>query len=257
MKPGNSIKMNRKIMPTGNIELFCQSMEALTLQRTFMIAVVIGDSGIGKTRAIHYFRNIYLKQPRHTLLPACIDISIPVRPTPRLLISRILKTLEESPGRDGQKKTPTGVIQALQRNRVKLVMIDQAESLNQKSIEMLLEIQAGSQCYLALVGGPSLKKITDRYLDRNCHTITDLPFSEPDLDDVVGLILPNLTLPNWTFDPDDSADRELGEYIWSKVRPSLRKLRMLLQVSQVMAKDERITQELVDRAIKRFAETFR
>jgi hypothetical protein len=61
-----------------------------------------------------------------------------------------------------------------------------------------------------------------------------------------------LVIPRWVYDPDREADRMMGESIWSKVNPSLRKLTNLLEIASQTARalnTPAITQACIERGV--------
>ena len=81
-------------------------------------------------------------------------------------------------------------------------------------------------------------------------------FAPPTEHEILQSVLPQLLVLGWSFDPENDVDRQLGEKIWQAVKPSLRRLRTLLQTASLLANsigDDKITCDNLGQALDMIA----
>jgi hypothetical protein len=216
---------------------------------TPQIVAVEGVAGVGKSTVIDHV--LY-----HTHLfpfPSALVLSVPSSPTQLSLMSLILEPLDEK--RHGQQIEDNidWVVKALARNETRLLVFDDTNRLDKELWRLALNIQAQAKCHMVFVGLPGLaNKIRKLLPPADERELTPVRFTEPSIDEVLELILPNLVIKQWSFNPDSESDRELGIYLWHRVRPSLQHSVTVIRLAQAIAKRNNttgITQANIDEAL--------
>lgn len=216
------------------------------------MATTVGPAGSGKTISVQSFlRDLPLRDL--TGLPAAVGVKVRPRSTPKTLTEDIVAALEEKVKGTTSFKLATEAVEIIKRNDLKLLIIDEADWLSADSFDVLRHIHDRSGCPVLLVGLPRLLSVIDAQEKFSSRIGLRLQFSPPPVEEVLNTILPGLVFPHWQFDPDEAGDRDLGEYIWRAVHPSLRKLRNLLQIASLRVQEmgeERISQATIDQSLR-------
>lgn len=209
------------------------------------MAAVTGAAGIGKTVAATAIVASFNTTQTHTGLPPIAMITLQPRPTPRSIASEIARALQQ---REPSKKTTyeisRDVAEIIERNDVKLLMVDEADRLNEQGFDLLRSIFDTAHIPILMTGLPSLLRVISRYEQFDSRVGIKMTFNALQQDEVLTEFLPGLVFPGWKYDPDDAVDREMGVFIWERVSPSLRKLRNIIQLASQTAialKSEKIT----------------
>ena len=90
-------------------------------------------------------------------------------------------------------------------------------------------------CPILVVGLPSIWSVIERQEKFDSRVGLRTSFEPLPLQEVIDVVLPGLVLPRWSFDPKDEEDRIMGEELWKRVCPSLRKLRNVLSIASKTA----------------------
>lgn len=221
------------------------------------MGVVTGQAGLGKTISIQHYLNS--EKPRvHTGLPASVRIKVKPRSTSKALAYDIVVGLRDHPRGRNVYEVADEAAAAMARNDLKLLIVDEADRLNEESFEVLRHIFDRTGCSIVVVGLPTILKVIDTQEKFASRIGLRMTFEPPTWEEFSTLILPQLVFPHWKFDPNDQNDLALGEYIWEIVNPSFRKLRNLLQAASQVADhtdEDWITRELIDYAFEFTANT--
>jgi hypothetical protein len=140
---------------------------------------------------------------------------------------------------------------AIERNDLKLIIVDEADRLNEDSFEVLRHLFDKTGCPILLVGLPSVHWVIDRHEQFSSRVGPRMQFKPLELEEILDVVLPQLIFPRWTYNPQREDDRLMGEAIWSKVNPSLRNLTNLLDLAGQTARASNqptITQACIDEA---------
>lgn len=219
-------------------------------RRTPTMGVISGFAGVGKTIATQYYLDS-LPPHAQTALPTAIKVKVMPRSTPKALAQTILDSLLEKPeGRNIYEIADKAAV-ALERNYITLLVVDEADRLNEDSFDVLRHLFDKTGCRIVLVGLPNILSVIDRYEKFSSRVGLRMPFVPLSMKEVLDTVLPEIILPYWIYDRENPSDRKLGEKIWQKVNPSLRNLQSLLETASQMARDEElpaITEALIEEA---------
>jgi DNA transposition AAA+ family ATPase len=216
------------------------------------MGVITGLPGIGKTIAAQDYLDGLATHP-HTALPVGIKVKVMPRSTPRALAKTILDSLLEKSRGNNIYEIADEAAAAIERNDLKLVIVDEADRLNEDSFEVLRHLFDKTGCPIVLVGLPSILRVVDHHEKFSSRVGLRMQFLPLELKEVLTVVLPGLAIPRWTYDPDREADRLMGEALWNQVNPSLRKLTNLLYLaSQITRANEAasITQACIEEAFQ-------
>lgn len=240
------------LIETRNVKRCRSLMRMITdpQRRTPTMGVISGVAGVGKTIAAQYYLDS-LPPHAQTALPTAIKVKVMPRSTPKALAQTILDSLLEKPeGRNIYEIADKAAV-AIERNYIKLLVVDEADRLNEDSFDVLRHLFDKTGCRIVLVGLPNILSVIDKYEKFSSRVGLRMPFVPLTIKEVLDTLLPGIVLPCWIYDPENPASRQLGEKIWHKVNPSLRNLQSLLETASQMARDEErpaITADLVDEA---------
>ncbi len=240
------------LIETRNVKRCRAFMRMITdpRRRTPTMGVISGVAGVGKTIATQYYLDS-LPPHAQTAFPTAIKVKVMPRSTPRALAQTILEGLLEKPeGRNIYEIADKAAV-AIERNYITLLVVDEADRLNEDSFDVLRHLFDKTGCRIVLVGLPNILSVIDKYKKFSSRVGLRMPFVPLTTNEVLATLLPGIVLPYWIYDPENPSDRHLGEKIWHKVNPSLRNLQSLLETASQMARDEElpaITADLIDEA---------
>lgn len=240
------------LIETRNVKR-CRSLMRLITdprRRTPTMGIISGFAGVGKTIATQYYLDS-LPPHAQTALPTAIKVKVMPRSTPKALAQTILDSLLEKPeGRNIYEIADKAAV-AIERNYITLLVVDEADRLNEDSFDVLRHLFDKTGCRIVLVGLPNILSVIDRYEKFSSRVGLRMPFVPLSMKEVLDIVLPAIVLPYWIYDRENPSDRKLGEKIWQKVNPSLRNLQSLLETASQMARDEElpaITEALIEEA---------
>jgi DNA transposition AAA+ family ATPase len=242
----------QKTIQTTNVKRSKRFIGLLTdpERRKPTMAVITGLPGMGKTIAVQdYLDN--LAPHAHTALPMAIKIKVKPRSTPLALAKVIMDGLQEKYRGNTIFEIADEVSAAIERNDLKLIIVDEADRLNEDSFEVLRHIFDKTGCPIVLVGLPSILRVVERHDKFSSRVGLRMQFKPLELEEVLTVVLPELVYSRWVYDPKNAEDRLLGINIWNRVNPSLRKLANLLDLASQTARAmelQAITQVCIDEA---------
>ncbi len=244
----------QKTIQTTNVKRSKVFIQLLTdpERRKTKMGLITGLPGMGKTIAAQdYLDN--LAPHAHTALPIAIKIKVKPRSTPLALTKVIMDGLQEKYRGNTVFEIADEAAAAIERNDLKLLIVDEANRLNEDSFEVLRHLFDKTGCPILLVGLPSIRRVIDRHEQFSSRVGPRMQFKPLELEEILNVVLPQLVFPRWTYDPLREADRQMGEAIWSKVNPSLRNLTNLLDLAGQTARalnQPTITQACIDEAFQ-------
>lgn len=155
-------------------------------------AVITGSSGIGKTMALQE----YARSNRNT-----IHIEANQSYSAFSLVKTIHKSLKAHTGREGLTDLVDDIIKTL-KDSDRMIIIDEAEFLPVKALDIIRSICDNAHIGLALVGLPRLeanlrgRRGENEYLHNRVGIFVKLsPIIEDDATDIINMIIPNCS-PN-------------------------------------------------------------
>ncbi len=247
----NRLPCGQAPIMTNSVKRFHACMQFIMQSREqtgyATMGIVTGDAGLGKTIAIQTYLQD-LKPRAYSGFPACVSIKVSPRSTAKALAKTLITTLNGERGGYNVYDMEAMVAEAIRRNDLDLVLVDEGDWLNVESFELLRHIFDRTGCPIVVVGLPRILKVINRhekFLSRIGLHMEFLPLTQ---EEVLTTVLPALTLPLWQYDADNPEDRQMGIQLWQRVCPSFRKLRVVLQYASQIASArgaERITQEIL------------
>ncbi len=245
-------------LPAGQAPIMTQSVKRFHACMQFMMqsreetgyatmGVVTGDAGVGKTIAVQTY--LQALTPRaYSGFPACVSIKVSPRSTAKALAKTLVATLGGERAGYNVYDMEAVAAEAIRRNDLDLVLVDEGDWLTVESFELLRHIFDRTGCPIVIVGLPRILRVITRHEKFVSRVGLHMEFLPLTQEEVVTQVLPALTLPYWQYEPDDVADREMGIRLWQRVCPSFRKLRVVLQYASQIARArqaERITPEIL------------
>lgn len=221
-----------------------------------MIVIFYGRSGIGKSMAIQYFLDSLFPRA-HTGLPAAIMITIEDEWTSKELAEGLLRGIGEAPKGRNRWKVLDEVVSAIVRNDIDLIILDEANRLNERTFQFARSLIDKCDVYkhpivLVLVGTAGILQVVKTRETFDNRVGSKHAFLAPEPDEMIATVFPNLRIPRWRFNPDDPEHEALGRALWAKLQPALRRVRNVLALaSQVAFEDGEpyITEDHIDEAL--------
>jgi DNA transposition AAA+ family ATPase len=226
-------------------------------QRYPTMAAVTGQPGIGKTIAVENYL-VGLPIRTHTALPASVKVKVKPRTTPKALAYDIVAALKDRPRGRNVYEVADEAADAITRNDLELLFIDEADRLNDDGFDVLRHIFDKTGCPIAVVGLPGILKVIDHHQQFASRVGLRMPFEQLKESEILDTVLCSLRFSHWHFDPNNEEHRSVGKRIWLMVKPSLRKLRNVLQIASQIAEQENapeISLEMITEAFRWSATT--
>ncbi len=198
------------------------------------IGLIIGRAGIGKTIAISYKISKLQSNPQ-TGLPAILPIKITPGATPKSLVGDIFIVLQERPRNLTAHQLRRQVVRVLISNGIKLLVLDEANHLNDQTFDLLRSIFDSTGCNMVVVGLPKIEQTINRYETFSSRIGLRMQFPLLTESEILDIVLPGLVFPLWRYNPKDEEDRILGQLIYKRVGNSFRNLRNVLQTASQTA----------------------
>jgi len=252
------------VIETSSVKRFRRLMKlALSLRNQddpdaddALIVVVYGNSGLGKTFAIRGFLDS-VSARTVTGLPQVIRVVVKQRASPKGLAKQILHTLGESPRGRELYDLIDEVIEAIEGHDISMIVFDEADRLNEETFEFLRALVDETRRPIVLVGLPKILQVIRLHTKFKSRVAMKIPFEALDTDEFLDHFLPRLVLPRWAYDPANDSDREMGMFLWERVRPVLRRVRKALNLASRIAlvdDAEKITQGHIKEALRSASE---
>ena len=247
------------LLPVGQSPIHTQNVKRLRgfirlitdkERRYSTMGTVTGMAGIGKSVAIQAYCD-NLPRQEHTGLPQAVKIKVKPRSTPKAFALDIVKALNDKPRGTNVYQVADEAAAALVRNDLILLIVDEADRLNEDSFEVLRHIHDQSGCGVVVVGLPSILSVIDRHEKFASRIGLRMEFLPLETQEVIQVVLPQLVFPRWKFTGESDEEWAMGEQIWKMVRPSMRNLRNLLQTASQLAeysKESVITMDIIKQA---------
>lgn len=216
------------------------------------MGVITGDAGVGKTIAIQTYLQSLVPRA-YSGFPACVSIKVSPRSTAKALAKTLIATLNGEQAGHNVYDMEAVSAQAIRRNDLDLILVDEGDWLNVESFEFLRHIFDRTGCPIVIVGLPRIMRVITRHEKFVSRVGLHMEFLPLTQEEVVTTVLPALTLPYWRYHVDNSADREMGGALWQRVCPSFRKLRVVLQYASQIARArqaERITSAILTETLR-------
>jgi len=211
------------------------------------MGVVTGAAGVGKTIAVQTY--VQSLTPRaYSGFPACVSVKVAPRSTAKALAKLLITTLNGEAAGHNVYDMEALATDAIRRNDLDLMLVDEGDWLTVESFELLRHVFDRTGCPIVIVGLPHILRVISRHEKFVSRVGLHMEFLPLTQEEVLGTVLPALTLPYWTYRPDDSTDQQMGRQLWHWVGPSFRKLRVVLQYASQIAharQAERITPEIL------------
>jgi DNA transposition AAA+ family ATPase len=247
----NRLPYGQAPITTNSVKRFQACMQFIMQSREqtgyATMGIVTGDAGLGKTIAIQTYLQD-LKPRAYSGFPACVGLKVSPRSTAKALAKSLISTLSGDHGSYNVYDMEAVAAEAIRRNDLDLVLVDEGDWLSVESFELLRHIFDRTGCPIVVVGLPRILRVINRhekFVSRIGLHMEFLPLTQ---EEVLTTVLPALTLPLWRYDANNPEDRQMGVQLWQRVCPSFRKLRVVLQYASQIAcarGAERITQEIL------------
>ena len=218
------------------------------------IGVVTAWAGEGKTIAALVCQK-EIESRFQSILPMTIRVKVMPRSTSKTLAKDVMEELGEQARGDNSSQLASDAALSIERNNLRLLIFDEADRLNDDSFEVVRYLLDKTGCPILLIGLPSLLQVIRRQEKFDSRARLRMSFKSLSLEEILTVVLPGFVFQRWSFNPNDEADRQMGEAIWRKVCPSLRNLRSVLDNANILAKakgEEKITLPLINDAYVRF-----
>jgi DNA transposition AAA+ family ATPase len=252
----NRLPFGQAPIMTNSVKRFHACMQFIMQSREqtgyATMGIVTGDAGLGKTIAIQTYLQD-LKPRAYSGFPACVGLKVSPRSTAKALAKTLITTLNGEHGGYNVYDMEAVASEAIRRNDLDLVLVDEGDWLNVESFQQLRHIFDRTGSPIVIVGLTRILRVINRhekFMSRIGLHMEFLPLTQ---EEVLTTVLPTLTLPLWHYEVDNPDDREMGAQLWQRVCPSFRKLRVVLQYASQIAGArgaERITQEILTETLR-------
>lgn len=247
----NRLPVGQAPIMTTSVKRFHAFMQFLMQSRAetgyATMGVITGDAGLGKTIALQTY--IQSLTPRaYSGFPACVSIKVSPNSSAKALAKKLIMTLNGEQANLNVYDMENVAAEAIRRNDLDLILIDEGDWLNVESFELLRHIFDRTGCPIMIVGLPKIMRVITRHEKFASRVGLQMEFLPLTQEEVLTTVLPALTLPYWQYRADENADREMGTALWQRACPSFRKLRVVLQYASQIARSrqvERITPEIL------------
>ena len=198
------------------------------------IGVVTAPAGTGKSIAANVCQEAIERQFQ-SVLPSTLKMKVAPRSTSRILSTDLLENMGERPKGDNSAQLTADAARGIERNDTRLVIFDEGDRLNDDSFEVVRYLLDKTGCPILVIALPSIWSVIERQEKFNSRVGLRTRFDPLPIQEVIDVVLPGLVLPRWSFDPKNEEDRNMGEALWKRVSPSLRKLRNVLSIANKTA----------------------
>jgi hypothetical protein len=197
-----------------------------------MMGIATRPAGIGKSTSL-YLCQVQLAQA--PLSATSIVIQVHPRSTPHSLTVQLSGTLQGVLHAKRQSSRLDDLVETILHSNLSLIMLDEADRLNDACLECLCALFDLTRCPILLVGLPPFPQRTQKLPQLLERAGIYAKLSPPSFQEILDRVLPALSLPGWSFDPTRESDRHLAEQLWEYTAPSLRRLRNILSIASTLA----------------------
>lgn len=198
------------------------------------MGAVTGNAGIGKTKAIQAFLNSR-KALSHTGISDILTVTLFGTPTQRGVADAIADQMMEHITGKNATDIAINIGDALDRNDIRLVIIDEADLMDEDGFELVRGIFDRTHRPILLVGLPGILDTIKRYEKFDSRVGLRQLFLPPDKTEFFDVILPAMPFDHWVYQKDEAESVSMGEYLYQKVGTSFRKLCYLLATADQIA----------------------
>lgn len=226
------------------IEFIDELRKARSESNRSPIGLIWGAPGSGKTVAAR--ASLRKPDPFRSLE---IMFSVPSRCTPSFL-AHVFTTHMNNPWIPKRRKQSAvdKCVALIHQNETELIIADHAEEFTKKTLQAIQEIRDRCHVTIVLV---ILRRMKDfvKEVPAISNDIKEFEFPPVEVAEVLDLVLPQIGVQGWEYDPDNPEDRAIGEYMWNLTSPSLRKLRELTVMISA-GRSFKLSQALIDQVVK-------
>src|SRR5260370_17052353 len=144
------------------------------------MGVITGDAGVGKTIALQTY--VQSLTPRaYSGFPACISLKVRPRSTAKALGKTLLATLKGELVRYNIYDIEASSADAIRRNDLDLILVDEGDWLNVECFEFLRHIFDCTGCPIVIVGLPHIMSVIlrhEKFVSRVALQMNFLPFAQ-------------------------------------------------------------------------------
>jgi hypothetical protein len=187
-----------------------------------VIGITYSDrAGIGKSTAILAAAESAVPES-HAGRPNVLLLELEPDITPVAFLELILDVLEERTRGRTKSHLRKGVIDAIRRNDIRLIVFDEADQFSRRTFEELRYISGKTGCPMLLVGLKKILSVVKPYEQLDSRSFRTHHFNQLEEAEVLSTIFPKLVYSRWRFEPNNAEHVKYGKLIWKKVQPSLR-----------------------------------
>lgn len=242
------------VIQTPSVEsfkAFCWTLTNNSIGSSRM-GVVTGAPGTGKTTAIQDYLNS-LNLNSHTGLPSAVGIKVKPKASQRALALDIVSALKDKARGRTSYELADEAAEIIMRNDLDMLFVDEGDRLKDDTFDLLRHLHDKTGVVIVVVGLDPILGVIDRQEKFKSRVALRLRFEQLETETILKIVLPELIIPFWQFDPSKPEDIETGKWLWTLVKPSLRRLRNVLAISSRLvdfAKEERISKDNITEAFR-------
>lgn len=232
IKARERLPAHQKTIETGALTHFRQNLTMVAISKPLtgyaMLGIIIGEEGVSKTIGCIAFAEDFEDG-------CCIYFKTPPRPTPDKVLMALLEALGGKFDPESGKPLSEQVLDLIEVLNVQLIIADEGNWLDTECFETIRYIHDEAQVSIVIVGSPQLTNVVKKKKKFRSRVGLVDKFSTLKKKEFLKIVLPNLMMPHWKFDPTDQQDLRMGLYLWQHVKASFQELRQLLQAASVRA----------------------
>lgn len=245
---------SQDLIVTSNVTAFLKYIGVVRESARYhaLMGLVTARSGSGKTSVVDWY-TAQQSVRQDSELPEVVRITIPYRATGKQVAMEIGQALADTFKARNIYDAQREAALSIQRNDVKLILVDEADSLNDDSFETLRAIYDSTGCSIVLVGLPKITAVIKSKEKFRTRMLPPLQFQPLGKDEIFQVVLPQMVFPRWQFQGDREVDQQLGDLIWKAARSNLRTIRTILGTASIFAGKlniDAITPEIIEAAAR-------
>lgn len=245
---------NQRWLFTSSVEHFFMLADLLRQKESdaLTMGIVSGAPGVGKSMAALMYQS--QMEQEQQISPPCKIVRIPPSVTTRGLMDAIAPARGREDKKNSSRTTYElfdQVVSMINQDHIRLLIFDEGEHLKHEHLKLLRMLADQTHCALLLIGLQSmLKSLPPSIVD---HVGLRWTFSPLETEEVLHVVLPQLVFTGWVFDPHNDSDLAFGKELWEAVRPSLRRLYMVLSCASLLVQhqgEQLITAKMIHQAFR-------